>query len=135
MVSIKNVNKNIKKVIFDPIDKTKNKFSSFLNDIKQNKIKTVIHCAALSYVMDAENNKQKYNLNNIVKTKKFINMCKNNGVLNFIFFSSSNVYRNTGQIFSENTLRKPINTYGKNKKKEKNCNNFWNNWSGWILFS
>ena len=39
MVSIKNVNKNIKKVIFDPIDKTKNKFSSFLNDYKQNKIK------------------------------------------------------------------------------------------------
>ena len=90
------------------------------NLIKQHKIKTVIHCAALSYVMDAENNKQKYNLNNIVKTKKFINMCKNNGVANFIFFSSSNVYRNTGQIFSENTFRKPINTYGKNKLKIEN---------------
>ena len=90
------------------------------NLIKQNKIKTVIHCAALSYVMDAENNKQKYNLNNIVKTKKFIDMCKNNGVINFVFFSSSNVYRNTGQIFSENTLRKPINIYGKNKLKIEN---------------
>ena len=90
------------------------------NLIKQNKIKTVIHCAALSYVMDAENNKQKYNLNNIVKTKKFIDMCKNNGVVNFVFFSSSNVYRNTGQIFSENTLRKPINIYGKNKLKIEN---------------
>ncbi len=88
--------------------------------IKQNKIKTVIHCAALSYVMDGEDNKQKYNLNNIVKTKKFINMCKNNGVVNFIFFSSSNVYGNTGQVFSENTLRKPINTYGKNKLNIEN---------------
>ncbi len=95
--------------------------SNHVNDlIKQNKIKTVIHCAALSYVMDAENNKEKYNLNNIVKTKKFINMCKNNSVENFIFLSSSNVYRNTGQVFSENTLRKPINIYGKNKLKIEN---------------
>ena len=39
MVSIKNINKNIKKNIFDPIDKTKNKFFSFLNNYKKNKIK------------------------------------------------------------------------------------------------
>ncbi len=87
------------------------------NLVKQNRVKTVIHCAALSYVMDAENNKQRYNLNNVVKTKKFINMCKNNGVVNFIFFSSSNVYSDTGQVFSENSTRQPINTYGKNKVK------------------
>ena len=85
--------------------------------VKQNRVKTVIHCAALSYVMDAENNKQRYNLNNVVKTKKFIDMCKNNGVVNFIFFSSSNVYSDTGQVFSENSTRQPINTYGKNKVK------------------
>ena len=39
MVSIKNINKNIKKNLFDPIDKTKNKFTSFLNDLKKNKVK------------------------------------------------------------------------------------------------
>ena len=39
MVSIKNINKNIKKNLFDPIDKTKNKFSSILKDFKKNKVK------------------------------------------------------------------------------------------------
>ena len=34
MVSIKDINKNIKKNLFDPIDKTKNKLSSLLNDFK-----------------------------------------------------------------------------------------------------
>ena len=36
MVSIKDINKNIKKNLFDPIDKAKNKFSSFLDDLKKN---------------------------------------------------------------------------------------------------
>ena len=39
MVSIKDINKNIKKNLFDPIDKTKNKFSSILKDLKKNKVK------------------------------------------------------------------------------------------------
>ena len=39
MVSIKDINKKIKKNLFDPIDTTKNKFSSFLNNIKKNKVK------------------------------------------------------------------------------------------------
>ena len=39
MVSIKDINKNIKKNLFDPIDKTKNKFSSFLNNLKKKKVK------------------------------------------------------------------------------------------------
>ena len=39
MVSIKDINKNIKKNLFDPIEKSKNKFSSFLNDFKKKKVK------------------------------------------------------------------------------------------------
>ena len=39
MVSIKNINKNIKKNLFDPIDKTKNKFYSILKDFQKNKVK------------------------------------------------------------------------------------------------
>ena len=39
MVSIKDSNKKIKKILFDPIDKTKNKFSSVLNNFKKNKAK------------------------------------------------------------------------------------------------
>ena len=35
MVSIKDINKKIKNNLFDPLDKSKNKFSSFLNNIKK----------------------------------------------------------------------------------------------------
>ena len=83
--------------------------------IKKKKITTIIHCAALSYVLDAENNKKKYINNNIKKTKKFIDLCKNTNVENFIFLSSSNVYSNGLKIFSEKNLTNPINLYGKTK--------------------
>ena len=85
------------------------------NLIKKQDVKTVIHCAALAYVLDAENNKKKYILNNEVKTKKFIDVCKKIGVSNFIFLSSSNVYKDTKKTFSENAPKKPKNIYGKNK--------------------
>ena len=39
MVSIKDINKKIKKNLFDPLDKSKNRFSSLLNNIKKNKVK------------------------------------------------------------------------------------------------
>ena len=39
MVSIKDINKKIKKNLFDPLDKSKNKFSSILDDFKKNKVK------------------------------------------------------------------------------------------------
>jgi len=85
------------------------------NLIRKNKITTIIHCAALSYVLDAEKNKKKYIQNNIRKTKIFIDLCKNLNVKNFIFLSSSNVYSENLKIFSEKNLIKPINLYGKTK--------------------
>ena len=39
MVSIKGINKKIKKNLFDPLDKSKNKFFSFLENIQKNKVK------------------------------------------------------------------------------------------------
>ena len=39
MVSIKDINKKIKKNLFDPLNKSKNKFSSLLTNIKKNKVK------------------------------------------------------------------------------------------------
>ena len=83
--------------------------------LKKKKISTVIHCAALSYVLDAENNKKRYLENNIKKTKKFINLCKVSNIKNFIFLSSSNVYSKGPKIFSEKNLTKPVNVYGKTK--------------------
>ncbi len=78
---------------------------------------TVIHCAAFSYVLEAEKYKKKYLLNNVVKTKKFITICKEFNVKNFIFLSSSNVYKENiaNSVFNENMSTVPKNTYGKSK--------------------
>jgi len=81
------------------------------------KPKTVIHCAAYSYVIEAEKFKKKYILNNVIKTKKFIDTCKLQKIENFIFMSSSNVYSENlkNSFFSENSKKNPKNLYGKNK--------------------
>jgi UDP-glucose 4-epimerase len=81
------------------------------------KPETVIHAAAFSYVVEAEKKKKKYFLNNVINTKKFINCCKKHKIKNFLFLSSSNVYKeNNNNIgLSELCLTKPKNFYGKNK--------------------
>lgn len=84
---------------------------------KKYKITKVIHAAAFSYVMEAEKNKKKYYINNVLKTKKFINFCKKNNIDHFIFLSSSNVYEEKNNLygFKETNNLKPKNFYGKNK--------------------
>jgi len=77
-------------------------------------INLIIHAAASSYVLEAEKNKHKYFVNNIKKTKKFINLCKSKKIDNFIFFSSSNVYKEKN-IFNEKDKIESKNYYGKNK--------------------
>ena len=55
MVSIKDINKKIKKNLFDPLDKSKNKFSSFLANIKKNKVKKDL---ALQKQLDREKKRE-----------------------------------------------------------------------------
>ena len=85
--------------------------------IQKYNIKTIIHAAAFSYVLEGEKNKKKYFNNNKKKTKLFINFCKKEKIVNFIFLSSSNVYQEYKKInqFNENDKKKPKNFYGKNK--------------------
>ena len=83
--------------------------------IKQNKIKTIIHTAAYAYVNDAEINKKNYKLNNIIKTKKFINTIADLKIKNFIFLSSSNVYSENKKMHLETNKTDPKNYYGKTK--------------------
>ena len=54
--------------------------------IKEFKIKTVMHAAAMSHPLESLKYKNKYKINNIIKTKKFIETCKNTEIKNFIFF-------------------------------------------------
>ena len=106
-----------------------------LNLIKKFKVNTIIHCAAYAYVNDAEIHKKKYYLNNVVKTKKFIDLIVKEKIQNFIFLSSSNVYSENikNNYFSESSKTKPKNYYGKTKliiekyllKKKKFFNNIY----------
>ena len=96
--------------------------------IKKFSVKSVVHCGAFSYVLDAEANKNKYYTNNVLKTKRFIDICKKSGVENFIFLSSSNVYKELNKNYNEKDPTQPKNFYGKNKilienfLKKKNFN-------------
>ncbi len=85
--------------------------------IRKYKIHTVIHAAASSYVLEAEKRKKAYFLNNVIKTKNFINICKKNKVRRFIFLSSSNVYQEPkkNKILKINDKTLPKNYYGKTK--------------------
>ncbi len=86
--------------------------------ISSKKIHTVVHAAAYSFPPESEKNKKIYFINNIEKTKKFIDICFKNKVKKFIFLSSSNVYNfnsNIVKAISERQKNKPRNYYGKTK--------------------
>ncbi len=80
-----------------------------LEILKRKKIKTVIHSAAYTFPNESELKKKIYFINNIKKTIKFIDYCKKSKVENFIFLSSSNVYRFNSR---NNKVLKPENYYG-----------------------
>ena len=87
--------------------------------IKKYNIKSVIHFAAYKDVEESILKPKKYYNNNYLKTKKFINCCKENGVNHFIFSSSAAVYGNLdkNKKVIENSPLKPISIYGLTKKK------------------
>jgi|TARA_B100001964_G_scaffold206781_1_gene238134 UDP-glucose 4-epimerase len=114
--STNNKKNNIYKFILN-IDVGNSKKIGQLLSIK--KIKTVIHAAAYAFPQESE--KIKYLNNNVIKTKKFINICIKHKVKNFVFFSSSNVYKEKNlESYNENDLRMPVNYYGKTKKLIEN---------------
>ena len=116
-IGIDNQSYSYKKNVFNKKKQLKIDISDekkILKILKKYNINLIIHAAASSYVLDAENNKHKYFINNIKKTKKFINLCKLKKIDNFIFFSSSNVYKEKN-IFNEKDKIKSKNYYGKNK--------------------
>ena len=85
--------------------------------IKKNNIKTIIHCAASTNVIEANKNKKKYHLNNVLKTKKLLQNIKDQKIDNFIYSSTCAVYGNVKKRVDENTSLKPVNFYGVTKLK------------------
>tara|TARA_Y100000590_G_scaffold444552_1_gene575456 strand:+ start:2798 stop:3757 length:960 start_codon:yes stop_codon:yes gene_type:complete len=112
-----NLSNNKKHYILDISNKKK-----IIQLIKKYNIKTVIHTAACSYVLEGEKNKKKYNLNNVKKTKQFINVCLREKINNFIFLSSSNVYKEKKKNIPVKEIdpKVPKNIYGKNKLNIEN---------------
>lgn len=116
-IGIDNQSYSYKKNVFNKKKQLKIDISDekkILKILQKYNINLIIHAAASSYVLDAEKNRHKYFVNNIKKTKKFINLCKLKKIDNFIFFSSSNVYKEKN-IFNEKDKIKSKNYYGKNK--------------------
>ena len=119
-VGIDNLKYSYLENVYDKKKFTKSCISNkkiILNLIKKFKINTVIHCAAFAYVNDAEIHRKKYHLNNVVKTKKFIDLVIKKKIQNFIFLSSSNVYSDKikNNYFKESSKTIPKNYYGKTK--------------------
>ena len=107
-----NINKKANHFFFDISSKKK-----VYQLIKKYNIDIVIHAAAFSYVLEAEKEKKKYFVNNITRTMKFIDTCKRANIKKFIFFSSSNVYKEKKEMIKikEKDSTKPKNFYGQNK--------------------
>ena len=116
------VAKTLKKYFLGPnityLDKKKFNILNFKqinNFLKKNKIKTLVHMAALSRPMKIH----KENINksieiNIIGTANIVRACKNNNT-KLIFFSTNYVYPGKKGPYSENDNLNPINNYGWSK--------------------
>ena len=116
------VAKTLKKYFFGPniiyLEKKKFdilNFKQINNFLKKNKIKILIHMAALSRPMKIH----KENINksieiNIIGTANVVRACKNNNT-KLIFFSTNYVYPGKKGPYSENDNLNPINNYGWSK--------------------
>jgi UDP-glucose 4-epimerase len=75
----------------------------------------IVHLAAKISVTESEQNKAKYKLNNIIKSKIFISFFIRKKIKNFLFSSSAAVYSNSINVKKETLKEKPANYYGKTK--------------------
>ena len=133
VVVIDNLSTGFKKLVNKKSTFYKIDFSTKLlkQILKNHKIKTIIHCAASTNVIEANKNKKKYHLNNVLKTKKLLQNIKDQKIDNFIYSSTCAVYGNVKKKVNENTSLKPVNFYGITKlkaeklvKKYSKVNNF-----------
>jgi UDP-glucose 4-epimerase len=85
--------------------------------IKRYNIQTIIHLAALLNINEAERNKGKYKINNILGTRNLIFAFKNLNVKNLIFSSSCSIYGSVKSIVNERKKPSPQAYYAYTKFK------------------
>mgnify|MGYP001027064227 CR=1 FL=1 len=80
-------------------------------------IDTIIHLAASLNISEAQEDKKKYDKNNIKGTKNLLLSCKNTTVKNIIFSSSCSIYGNTIGAVNERKKPNPQGYYAFTKYK------------------
>ena len=92
-------------------------YKKLLNIVKKYKINSIIHLAAYLNISEAEKNKKKYYLNNVVGTLNIIKCCKNESVKNIVFSSSCSIYGNVKGSVNEKKRANPKGYYAFTKLK------------------
>ena len=84
--------------------------------LREHRIDTVLHFAALTVVPESVAEPLKYYANNTCQTRNLLASCDACGVKNFVFSSTAAVYGiPAGPLASEDTPTAPINPYGTSK--------------------
>jgi len=106
-------------------DPSKNSYTYSFDDrkvlgiMRDNNIETVIHLAAEHEVARSVEEPSVYYNNNVVSSIRFLDMCIQANVKNFIFSSSSSVYGDPSMIGShgmfETMVKNPISPYARTK--------------------
>jgi len=87
-----------------------------INDLKMEKIDSIVHCAALVHQMKREPDYNEFYDANVVNTIKLAVKAKKNNVRQFIFISTVKVYGEKSNIpFNENSKTNPKDSYAKSK--------------------
>jgi len=92
-------------------------YKKLSNIVKKYKINSIIHLAAYLNISEAEKNKKKYYLNNVVGTQNIIKCCNHESVKNIVFSSSCSIYGNVKGSVNEKKPAKPKGYYAFTKLK------------------
>jgi len=88
--------------------------------ITKNNIDSVIHLAASLIIGKGEKYPKFYYKNNVLGTKRLLEVCSNSTVKNFIFSSTAAVYKDGLYKVTEKSEVKPKSVYGKTKLEAEN---------------
>ena len=92
-------------------------YQKLSNIVKKYEINSIIHLAAYLNISEAEKNKKKYYLNNVVGTLNIVKCSKNESVKNIIFSSSCSIYGNVKGSVNEKKRANPKGYYAFTKLK------------------
>jgi len=88
-----------------------------INILNFNNANVIFHLSALVHQMGGAS-KEEYEKVNVTQTLQLAKKAKENGVKQFIFMSTVKVYgEETNNVYTENTICKPQDEYGKSKLK------------------